>query len=187
MPDGLMAETSSPASVEAIPSGPHSDDEKLAVRLWLRMLSCTAQIEQDVRGRLRAQFATTLPRFDVLAQLDRAPDGLTMSGLSARLMVSAGNITGLVARLADEGLVERAPHPADGRAQVVRMTPAGKQAFDRMTPAHAGWIAEIFEGLSETEQQALHQALGHLKRHLDRDGARDDRPDRTAKLAEGTR
>ncbi len=144
-----------------------ADDDRLAVRLWLRMLSCTARIEQDVRGRFREQFATTLPRFDVLAQLDRAPEGLTMSGLSARLMVSAGNITGLVSRLADEGLVERAPHPDDGRAQVVRMTAVGKQVFDRMTPAHASWVAEIFDGLSDAEQQALHRALGHLKRHLD--------------------
>lgn len=163
------------------------DDDRLAVRLWLRMLSCTTRIEQDVRSRFREQFATTLPRFDVLAQLDRAPEGLTMSGLSGRLMVSAGNITGLVARLADEGLVERAPHPDDGRAQVVRMTPAGKQVFDRMTPAHASWVAEIFDGLSEVEQQALHRALGHLKNHLDRDPTREPAQGLTPPLAVRTR
>ncbi len=168
MPAGLRAETPQPAADEPA-ADPRADDDRLAVRLWLRMLSCTARIEQEVPGRFREQFATTLPRFDVLAQLDRAPEGLTMSGLSGRLMVAAGNITGLVARLADEGRVERAPHPDDGRAQVVRMTETGKQVFDRMTPAHASWVAEIFDGLSEVEQQALHRALGHLKDHLDQE------------------
>lgn len=147
---------------------PHVLDERLATRLWLRMLACTTRIEQEIRGRLREEFSTTLPRFDVLAQLDREPEGLTMSGLSARLMVSAGNITGLVTRLADEGLVERAPHPEDGRAQVVRITEEGQRVFGQMTPAHASWVTEMFEGLSETEAQALHKALGHLKDHLER-------------------
>ncbi len=147
---------------------PHVLDERLATRLWLRMLACTTRIEQDIRGRLREEFSTTLPRFDVLAQLDRAPEGLTMSGLSARMMVSAGNITGLVTRLADEGLVERAPHPEDRRVQVVRMTAEGQREFDRMTPAHASWVTEMFKELSDTEIQAMHKALGHLKEHLER-------------------
>jgi len=161
---GLAPETRDAPTPAASPV----PDDRLAIRLWLRMLACTTRIEQDIRGRLREEFSTTLPRFDVLAQLDREPGGLTMSGLSARLMVSAGNITGLVARLADEGLVERAPHPEDGRAQVVRMTAEGQRVFGQMTPAHASWVAEMFEGLSDTEAQALHNALGHLKDHLER-------------------
>lgn len=162
-----MTNSAMPAAATVDPPEPEAGDDRLATRLWLRMLACTTRIEQDIRGRLREEFATTLPRFDVLAQLDRAPEGLTMSGLSERMMVSAGNITGLVARLANEGLVERAPHPDDGRAQVVRMTAAGQQVFGQMTPAHASWVTELFAGLSETEAQALHRALGHLKDHLE--------------------
>src|SRR3546814_9820640 len=85
-----------------------SRDDKLELRLWLRLLTCSSLIERDVRNALRERFDTTLPRFDLLAQLDRAPDGLTMSELSARMMVSNGNITGLTDRLVDEGPIGRA-------------------------------------------------------------------------------
>ena len=165
MIESHLASNKRPLLAEA---GLHGPDDRLSVRLWLRMLACTTRIEQDIRRRLREEFSTTLPRFDVLAQLHRSPGGLTMSGLSERLMVSAGNITGLVARLADEGLVERATHPEDGRVQVVRMTEDGREAFERMTPAHAAWVTELFEGLSEAEAQSLYNALGYLKTHLER-------------------
>src|SRR5262249_31496869 len=109
------------------------------VRTWIRLLMCSHMIESQVRGRLREEFATTLPRFDVLAQLERTfraePRGLTMGELSRRLMVSNGNLTGLTARLLREKLVERVPSP-DRRTQRVRLTPSGKRAFDRMAAAH---------------------------------------------------
>lgn len=152
------------------PAAP-ATDRKLELRLWLRMLACTTTIEQGIRSRLRAGFDTTLPRFDVLAQLDRAPDGLTMGELSSRLMVSAGNVTGLVGRLAEEGLVERARRPRDRRTQVVALTPAGKHFFDRMAPAHEQWIDEVFGHLAPDEAATLHRLLGKLRGGLKKEDA----------------
>lgn len=141
-------------------------DAGLDLRVWLRLLTCSTLIERDVRQRLRAEFDFTLPRFDLLAQLDRAPEGLTMGTLSRRLMVSNGNVTGLIDRLVTEGLVERQPAPGDRRAQLVRLTVEGKRAFDRMTPAHAAWIDEMFGGLERADKTALYELLGRLKLSL---------------------
>jgi len=142
-------------------------DDRAALRTWLRLLACATLVEREVRGRLRAQFNTTLPRFDVLAQLDAAgrdaaPE-LTMSELSERLMVTNGNLTGLVERLVQERLVSRAPSPTDGRVQIVRLTAAGKRALDAMTPEHQQWIAALFAGLSAGERAQLDVLLGRLK------------------------
>jgi DNA-binding MarR family transcriptional regulator len=145
---------------------PH--DERAALRTWLRLLTCSNIIERRVRGELRRRFDTTLPRFDLLAQLDAAsadaPLGLTMSDLSRRLMVSNGNLTGLVNTLVREGLVARAVSAPDRRAQMVSLTAAGKCALDEMTPEHATWVAEMFSGLTHAECGQLHALLGKLKR-----------------------
>ncbi len=137
--------------------------DRLELRVWLRLLTCANLVEREVRGRLRAGFDTTLPRFDVLAQLDRAAEGLTMGELSRRLMVTNGNVTGLIDRLVGEGLVERRPAPGDRRAQIARLSPRGKRAFDAMTPAHHGWIEDLFAGLGREEITQLHALLGRLK------------------------
>ena len=143
------------------------DTDRSALRLWLRLLACSTLVEREVRARLRARFDTTLPRFDVLAQLDAAAragePGLTMSGLSRRLMVTNGNLTGLVERLVQEGLVHRAPATHDRRVQLVRLTPAGRRAFDAMTPEHRQWIDELFAGLTADERATLHDLLGRLR------------------------
>ena len=141
-------------------------DAGLELRVWLRLLTCSTLIERQVRRRLRAEFDITLPRFDLLAQLDRAPEGLTMGTLSRRLMVTNGNVTGLIDRLVAEGLVERQPAPGDRRAQLVRLTRAGKRAFDRMTPAHAAWIHELFAGLDRAALTNLFDSLARLKTSL---------------------
>lgn len=141
-------------------------DDKLELRLWLRLLTCSSLIEQNVRTALRERFDTTLPRFDLLAQLDRAPDGLTMSELSARMMVSNGNITGLTDRLVEEGLVKRTPSVRDRRSSHVSLTPAGKKAFDAMTPEHEGWIDAMMAGLNRQDMQQLFQLLGKLKQSV---------------------
>jgi len=138
-------------------------DARLELRLWLRLLTCSTLIERLVRSKLRTSFDMTLPRFDFLAQLDRARDGLTMGELSDRLMVSNGNVTGLADRLAQEGLIMREVDAADRRSQRVRLTPAGKVAFDAMTPAHEAWIDQAMAGLTRTELAQLHQLLGRLK------------------------
>ena len=140
-----------------------AQDDKLDLRLWLRLISCTSMIENTVRRRLRSEFGVTLPGFDVLAQLDRAAGGLSKSELSARLMVTNGNVTGLVDRLITRGLVARRPDPKDQRVQVVRLTRKGRALFDRMTPAHHAWVGEMMGGLKAAELQRLYASLGRLK------------------------
>ncbi|MEO5904399.1 MAG: MarR family transcriptional regulator [Gemmatimonadaceae bacterium] len=142
-------------------------DEQASLRTWLRLLACSNIVEREVRGRLRDRFDTTLPRFDVLAQLDaasrEADPHLTMSELSRRLMVSNGNLTALIERLVQEGLVSRDPSPDDKRTQIVRLTAPGKRAFDAMTPEHQHWIDDLFNGLSTIERRQLFELLGKLR------------------------
>ena len=138
-------------------------DEKLELRLWLRLLTCANIIEAEVRRRLRQEFDTTLPRFDVLAQLDRNVLGLTMGELSGRLMVSNGNITGLIDRLVTEGLVARANRPEDRRTVRVTLTDKGRESFRRMTPEHAGWIDGLLAGLDRQDKTTLYELLAKLK------------------------
>ena len=150
------------AATEAPTRGRQQQD----LRIWLRLLACTNLIETRVRKGLRDGFDTTLPRFDLMAQLDRAADGLTMGELSRLLMVSNGNVTGLIDRLAAEGMVERRPDESDRRAQLVRLTDAGKQAFDAMTPAHEKWIAHALTSLNAPEKAQLLSLLTKLKSAL---------------------
>jgi len=142
------------------------DDHHQALKLWLRLLACTTKVEGVVRNRLRSEFATTLPRFDLLAQLEREPDGLTMGELSQRLMVTGGNVTGITDQLEAEGLVKRAPHPSDRRAFSVQLTPAGKRQFRRMAAVHEQWVIELFAGWNADEKAQVYALLASLKRHL---------------------
>lgn len=142
------------------------DDDRLDLKVWLRLLTCTTLIDRHVRQNLRTDFGTTLPRFDVLAQIDRSPEGQPMRELSRRLMVTDGNITPLIDRLVDEGLVERKPSPSDRRVQHVNLTPAGKQSLDEMIPIHYGWISGLMENLDRSQAEALYDLLGELKKSI---------------------
>jgi len=142
------------------------DDHHQALKLWLRLLSCTNRVEAVVRNRLRGEFSTTLPRFDLLAQLEREPDGLSMGELSQRLMVTGGNVTGITDQLEAEGLVRRAPLPGDRRAVAVQLTPAGRRQFRRMAATHEQWVVELFAGWSADEKAQVHDLLAVLKQHL---------------------
>ena len=137
-----------------------------ALRLWLRMLTCTQLIEQRVRSRLREQFETTLPRFDLMAQLERSPEGLKMNELSRRMMVTGGNVTGITDQLEAEGLVERTAVANDRRALCIRLTEAGRKTFADMAAVHEGWIVDALAGLSERELATLHKLLGKVKQHM---------------------
>jgi DNA-binding MarR family transcriptional regulator len=145
-------------------SGSRADDHR-ALRLWLRLLTCTQLIEGQVRGRLRERFATTLPRFDLMSQLERHPQGLKMNELSRRMMVTGGNVTGIVDQLAAEGLVERQADPADRRALRVRLTGAGERGFAEMARAHEEWIVATLAGLSRREHAELFRLLAKVKQH----------------------
>lgn len=140
--------------------------DHLDVRIWLRLLACSAQIEQEIRARLRRYFGTTLPRFDYLAQLERHPQGLRMSALSSYMMVTGGNVTGLTDQLAADGWVERVPDAEDGRAWRVRLTPQGRAEFAVMAAQHEAWLAELFEGYAAADKKALYEQLGRLRVHL---------------------
>jgi DNA-binding MarR family transcriptional regulator len=143
-----------------------TSDDHQALRLWLRLYACTSLIEGRVRRRLQSRFATTLPRFDLMAQLERAPEGLRMSELSGRLMVTGGNVTGLVDSLEDEGLVVRAADGADRRALRVKLTREGRRVFRTMASEHERWIIEMFAGLSARDARALADQLQALKEHI---------------------
>jgi DNA-binding MarR family transcriptional regulator len=142
-----------------------SPNHPQALRLWLRLLTCTQLIEQQVRTELRTQFGTTLPRFDLMAQLERSPEGLKMNALSRRMMVTGGNITSITDQLVTEGLVERTVVDSDRRAFRVRLTAAGLAQFQRMAQAHEAWIVKAFGGLSDSESTQLHTLLGKVKQH----------------------
>jgi DNA-binding MarR family transcriptional regulator len=149
---------------------PRSDRETIArsgdhraLRIWLRLLTCTQLIEQQVRSRLREQFGTTLPRFDLLAQLERHPEGLKMNELSRLLMVTGGNVTAIVDQLEKESLVERLAEPADRRASRIRLTPAGERGFADMARAHEEWVIEMLGGLTRKEHEELLRLLAKVK------------------------
>jgi DNA-binding MarR family transcriptional regulator len=144
------------------------DDHHLSVRLWLRMLSCTNRIENFVRQNLQANFDTTLPRFDLMAQLERAPQGLKMSELSQRMMVTGGNVTGITDGLEKEGLVIREVDPADRRVFRVKLTAEGQKQFRRMASEHEQWIIGLFDGMSMKHKNQLTDLLGDLKQHISR-------------------
>ncbi len=138
-------------------------DHHASLRLWLRLLSATTRIEDTIRQRLREQFDITLPRFDLMAQLEREPQGLLMSELSRRMMVTGGNVTAIVDQLEKEQLVQRQPQPGDRRAFAVHLTPAGREAFAAMASAHESWVVELLSPLPAQQQEQLHQLLGTLK------------------------
>jgi len=153
VPDTLDAETRMQAG----------GDHRLELRLWLRLLTCTNLIETEIRTHLRSQFDVTLPRFDLMAQLEKTTDGLTLGELSRRMMVSAGNVTGLVERLVQDGLVERKPVPGDRRSALVTLTPEGRASFETMARAHGDWVADLFAGLDDTDIEALMALLARTK------------------------
>jgi DNA-binding MarR family transcriptional regulator len=138
-----------------------------SLKLWLRMLSCTVRIENEIRGRLRSTFGITLPRFDLMAQLERHPEGLRMGELSKRMMVTGGNVTGITDQLEQEKLVVRVPDPKDRRAYSVKLTGTGRKVFAEMAVVHEGWIEELLKDVSFDDKGKLIELLSLMKRQLD--------------------
>lgn len=142
---------------------------KERLRLWLRFLKASRAIEAALRENLRDDFATTLPRFDVMAALSRFEDGLKMSELSGVLRVSNGNVTGIVDRLAEDGILVRVPVPGDRRASLVRLTKRGQEVFAQQAAAHEGWVDEILGDFSALEARDISARLEHLEASLTKD------------------
>jgi DNA-binding MarR family transcriptional regulator len=143
-----------------------ADDAPLDLKLWVRMLSCTVRVENTIRSRLRTTFGITLPRFDLMAQLERHPDGLRMGELSKRMMVTGGNVTGIADQLEREELVARVPDPQDGRAFMLKLTPRGRTVFAQMAAVHEGWVADLFRDISSDDKATMIALLDTLKKHL---------------------
>jgi|EndMetStandDraft_4_1072995.scaffolds.fasta_scaffold378303_2 DNA-binding MarR family transcriptional regulator len=143
---------------------------KKRLRLWLRLLKATRYVEDEVRRRLRAEFSSTLPRFDVMSALSRSPEGLKMNEISKLLRVSNGNITGIVDKLTEDGLVLRITPPGDRRAQIIRLTPKGQKEFALHAEAHEAWIDEIFSRLNEDDVDGMILRLDHLTDKLEEQG-----------------
>jgi DNA-binding MarR family transcriptional regulator len=128
---------------------------KQRLRLWLRLLRATRGIESELRERLRKEFDVTLPQFDVMAALARKEDGMSMTELSRSLMVSNGNVTGIIDRLTAEKLVLRQAPANDRRSYIVRLTPKGAVHFAGMAKAHEAWIDGLLSEIGTTESDAL--------------------------------
>ncbi len=144
-----------------------TESSKDRLRLWLRLLKATRSVESALRENLRQDFATTLPRFDVMAALSRHEQGLKMSELSSVLKVSNGNVTGIVERLVEDGHVLREKVPGDRRASRVRLTPEGVAEFARQAEAHEGWIDEIFAAVGPEAAQGISEALDAVAQQLE--------------------
>lgn len=129
--------------------------EKTRLRLWLKLLKVSRQIEGELRDNLRSEFSTTLPRFDVMAALYRFPEGLRMNELSAVLKVSNGNVTGIVDRLVNDSLVARVAVPGDRRALLVKLTPTGKKEFMQQAIAHEGWVDNLLGNVSVEDAEMM--------------------------------
>ena len=141
---------------------------KTHLRLWLKMLKASRLIENELRERLRVEFNTTLPQFDVMAALYRADHGLKMSKLSGELKVSNGNVTGIIDRLVKDNLVERVPVAGDRRAMIVRLTQKGNTSFKVMAEVHEAWVSELMSSVSMNEADQLMKTLGAIEHSLDK-------------------
>ena len=140
-----------------LPQAPTAGKERL--RLWIRLLRAARIVEGELRERLKRDFDTTLPRFDVMSALHREPEGMLMSDLSRFLLVSNGNVTGIVDRLVTDGFVVRSSREGDRRTSIVRLTPLGAARFAAMAEAHRGWIDELLGEVGETDARQLSTML----------------------------
>lgn len=136
---------------------------KMALRIWLRLLTSSQLIEKRVRGLFRTEFDTTLPRFDVMAALAREPNGQTMGDVSRWLLVSSGNITGIVSRLVKDGLVTRTQSSGDRRSHLVKLSANGQKEFERMSKTHEKWVRDMLCGLTRAEMATLDELLTKVK------------------------
>lgn len=142
-------------------------DSKRHLRAWLGLLGCFTSLERGIRRRLIDGFDTTLPRFDILTALASFPDGLTMSRLARLLMVSNGNVTGVVRRLKHDRLVKTKPLETDKRTQFVTLTPKGQTEWLKMSRAYEEIIDEILGELSANDLDSLIARLAKVQKCID--------------------
>ncbi len=144
---------------------------KQRLRLWIRILRAARAIEAEVRDRLRVSFGVTLPQFDVMAALERKPNGMTMTELSRFLMVSNGNVTGIIDRLVADRLVVRQAAD-DRRAIIVKLTSRGLKEFTAMAKADQGWVDNLLSEFNAAEAETLIHHLDGLSGRIRNGGTR---------------
>jgi len=149
------------------------DRGKQSLRAWLRLLACENLIEQTLRTRLRKDFNITLPQFDVLSELEHAGERLTMSDLSEKLMVSNGNVTGVVDRLERDNYVKRQASPTDRRVQHISLEPKGKAKFQEMAKTHEQWVQELLSDLNLEDLDTLLEILNKARSSVTRNSAKE--------------
>lgn len=159
--------------MSANPSSSLSLDSKQSLRLWLRLYRSVAEIERELRSRLLRHYGISLSRFDVMSALDHAGEPLTMGQLSNRLLVSNGNVTGLITRLVDDGLVTRAAHATDRRVQTVTLTERGQTEFRRIARSHEDWLATILGDMPTENAHMISENLDQMMRHVRLDEAEE--------------
>ena len=140
--------------------------DKTALRLWLRLLTCTHGVEVEIKTRMKARFGITLTQFNLMAQLDRAPEGIRMGELSRRTMVTGSNVTVVIDDLVRRGLAQRRTDAEDRRVIAITLTPEGRAAFARIAPEHESWIREMFDSLPDVRKAELTRGLDDLKAAL---------------------
>ncbi len=141
----------------------HIPREKEGLRLWLRIVSCSQMVEQEIRTMLREKFDTTLPRFELMSALDRVPDGLSMGELSRWLMVTKGNVTGIAERLSEDGFIKRNPTPTDRRSFCVTFTPKGKKLYKEMEEEYESLLDKLFSDVSLDDSDMFTGVLAKVK------------------------
>lgn len=145
----------------------HIPREKEGLRLWLRIVSCSQMVEQEIRSMLRDKFDTTLPRFELLSALDRVPDGLSMGELSSWLMVTKGNVTGIAERLSEDGYIKRNPTPTDRRSFCVTLTPKGKELYEEMENEYEALLDKLFTEVSLDDSDMFTGVLAKVKEQVE--------------------
>ena len=154
--------------IESLSDSSPDTDSKNSLRAWLFLLKCAKRLEQEMSARFREQFQSSLSRFDVLAHLDLAGEqGLSTSQLAKRLLASQGNITRLLDRMAQDGLIDRRGDAADRRVSKIRLSSRGAELFARMAPAHEKWSHEILGSTGVADRNSLVALLRHLHDHLE--------------------
>jgi DNA-binding MarR family transcriptional regulator len=142
-------------------------EKKPAVGLWVRLAKCYALVLREVRDA-PGNSALTLAQFDVLAQLLRHPEGMTPGDLSEALLVTAGNITGLVDRLEAQDLVTKRTAKDDARVRIVRLTARGKRLAVREVARHERLLSRVFSDLRVDEQLEISETLDRMRVALEK-------------------
>jgi DNA-binding MarR family transcriptional regulator len=156
------------------PAAPNATaDAQLALSVWLRLLKARSLLLKELRPRIPD--GLTVPQFDALAQLERRPDGMTAGELTRELLVTAGNVTGIVARLAARGLLERRSVPEDRRTVALRLTPRGKALMRRAIPRHRRDVRALLAGVPRADLERLRDLLGSMAWALRGEGAKRGR------------